>query len=352
MNRTKKNMVSAVIAQIVTIITGFLVQHYILVTYGSTYNGLTSSVTQILQYLVLLEAGLTTATTQALYKPITQNDNGTISGILSATQRKFIKIGLIFLCALLISSIILPFVVDDEVEFLLAFSITITSGLSTGLTYMFINKYQALLYADNRTGSVYNLTSVASLSICIVKIIIMKCGLSIVFVQASSIIGVIIKLIAMSTIIRSSYPEISMNEKPRYDLINKSNNVLIHQIAGFIHNNTDVLLITILANLKVVSLYSVYNMVFSHINSLIQSVFAQAPIGYFGQYYAKDKEKYKRLFSTFEIGYNCIMFIIMTVAMELILSFVKLYTKDVDDIDYINPLLAWLFFIAQTLNLS
>lgn len=351
MNRMKKNMVSAIIAQIVTIVTGFLVQRYILLSYGSTYNGLTSSVTQILQYLVLLEAGLTTASIQALYKPITENDNKTIRGILFATEKKFLKIGSIFILALFISALIVPFLVADEVSYWLAFGITVASGIGTGLTYMFINKHQALLLADNRSGFVYNLSSIANIAICVVKIVFMTRGFSIVFVQASSLVGIFIRLIVMEVVIRKDYPELNLMEEPRYDLISKSNNVLIHQIAGFVNNNTDILLITFFLDLKSVSLYTAYNMVYSHVNNLMQSVFAQAPMGYLGQYYSKDREGYKGLFSTFETVYTCIVFIIMSTVMEIVLPFVSLYTNGVNDINYIDPLLALLFFFAHALNL-
>lgn len=351
MRRTQKNMISAVLAQIVTIITGFLVQRYVLISFGSSYNGLTSAVTQILQYLVLLEAGLTTASIQALYKPITDKNNKTVSGILSATRLKFLKVGTIFFVCLLATAFILPLIVGDEISYFFVFVITIASGAGTGLTYMFANKYQALFYADNRTGIVYNLTSIANVVICVAKIILMVCGQSIVLVQSAALIGVLIRVAAMHKIFKKDYPELTFKTQPQYRLINKSKNVLIHQIAGFVHNNTDVLLITIFADLKSVSLYTVYNLVYSHINSLMQSVFAQAPMGYFGQYYAKDKKGYREFFSTFETGYTCLVFIVMTVTMLMILPFVSLYTKGVNDINYINPLLAWLFFFAQTLNL-
>ena len=53
-----RNMVTSLISQAVTLVAGLVVQRYILLAYGSTYNGLTSLVTQIMSYLVLLEAGL------------------------------------------------------------------------------------------------------------------------------------------------------------------------------------------------------------------------------------------------------------------------------------------------------
>ena len=351
MRRTQKNMFAAIMAQIITIITGFLVQRYVLLTFGSEYNGLTSAVTQILQYLVLLEAGLTTASIQALYKPITENDYKTMSGILSATRLKFLKVGSLFFFFLLVTSFILPIVVGDEINYGLALVITIVSGAGTGLTYMFINKYQALFYADNKTGIVYNLTSITNILICVLKIALMQLGFGIVYVQSMNLVGVLFRLFCIWLIFKQQYTQINMKDTPRYDLINKSNNVLVHQIAGFVNNNTDVLLITAFASLKSVSLYSVYNMVYVHINSLLQSVFAQAPLGYFGQTFAKSEKKFKQLFDTFELFYTYTMFVILTVVMELILAFVGLYTKGVNDINYIDPILAWLFFSSQVLNL-
>ena len=351
MKRIKKNIISAIIAQIVTIITGFLVQRYILITYGSTYNGLTSSINQILQYLVLIEAGITTASIQALYKPIIEKDNCIINGILSATRLKFIKIGLIFLIVLLITSFILPLIIEDEMNYWLVFMITIASGISTGFTYMFINKYQALFYADNKTGIVYNITSGANIFICVIKILFMKLNLSIVYVQLATLFGVAFKFIYMYHIVYYDYKKISFKTPPRYDLIKKSSNVLVHQIAGFVNNNIDVLLITVFSTLKNVSLYSVYSMIFGHISSLLQNIFAQAPLGYLGQYYAKDKEKFKKIFDAFETSYTYVTFVILTSTMVVILPFIKLYTIGINDISYINFVLAILFFISQILNL-
>ena len=51
------NMVTSVLSRIVVLITGLIVQHFILQAYGSTLNGLTSSITQVMSYLVLFEAG-------------------------------------------------------------------------------------------------------------------------------------------------------------------------------------------------------------------------------------------------------------------------------------------------------
>ena len=58
--RSKKaliNIISSIILQIVTIISGFIIPKLIISTYGSNINGLLTSITQFLSFIIMLEAG-------------------------------------------------------------------------------------------------------------------------------------------------------------------------------------------------------------------------------------------------------------------------------------------------------
>ena len=114
------NMVTSVLSRIVVLITGLIVQHFILQAYGSTLNGLTSSITQVMSYLVLFEAGLGTASIQALYDPLSRNDWKKVSGIVVATGVEYKKITAAFSSVLLLVSLVLPFTLKGQVEFAVA----------------------------------------------------------------------------------------------------------------------------------------------------------------------------------------------------------------------------------------
>ena len=58
MKSASKNMIMSIVARAVSLVTGLIVQRYLLLAYGSTLNGLTTSINQAMAYLVLLEAGL------------------------------------------------------------------------------------------------------------------------------------------------------------------------------------------------------------------------------------------------------------------------------------------------------
>ena len=97
MKALSKNMIMTIVTRMVTLATGLFVQQRILVAYGSSLNGLTSSITQVMSYLVILEAGLGTASVQALYLPLANKDWDKASGIVTATGKEYRKIAAVFL---------------------------------------------------------------------------------------------------------------------------------------------------------------------------------------------------------------------------------------------------------------
>ena len=67
MNRSIKNIVFGVLGQVITIVIGIVLPRMFIISYGSEVNGMLSSVNNIFTYIALLEAGIGTATVQALY---------------------------------------------------------------------------------------------------------------------------------------------------------------------------------------------------------------------------------------------------------------------------------------------
>ena len=82
MKITIKNVITTLLLQIITIISGLIIPKLIICTYGSDVNGLIVSITQFLGYITLLESGLGPLIKSILYKPISKNDNETIKRIL------------------------------------------------------------------------------------------------------------------------------------------------------------------------------------------------------------------------------------------------------------------------------
>lgn len=130
--RSKKaliNSISSLLSQLVTIICGFVLPRLILSQFGSSYNGITSSITQFLNCVILLRAGVGGVTRAALYKPLADGDNNQISGIVNATQQFMKKVSAIFSILLLAFAIVYPLMVLDEFDYWFSFSLVIILGM-------------------------------------------------------------------------------------------------------------------------------------------------------------------------------------------------------------------------------
>ena len=66
----KKNIFWSVLLQIATIVSGFILPRQLLIGFGSETNGLVASLNQFLNYVTLLEGGVSGVATAALYKTL------------------------------------------------------------------------------------------------------------------------------------------------------------------------------------------------------------------------------------------------------------------------------------------
>lgn len=350
MRSMSRNMVTSLISQAVTLVAGLVVQRYILLAYGSTYNGLTSLVTQIMSYLVLLEAGLGAASTQALYKPLGEGDWKRASEIMSATAVSYRNVGWMFSGLLLGGSLIVPLIAQGEVEFAVAAFLTLLTGGSHVFTYMISGKYAAFLTADRKTYVRYLSTIVTTLLSAVLRVLALSGGCGILFVQSISLACALINGLIVTLYVRRRYPRLDRRAKPDFGAIGKRWNVLVHQIAGLVVNHTDILILSIVDTLKQVSVYSAYNMIYSHLGNVVQSTFLQAPQGDFGQLYNKDKKAFEKLYASYETMLTVLLFVISTLALLLTLPFIRLYTAGVTDVRYIDVWLPVLFVAIFLMN--
>ena len=109
------NMMSSLILQAVTMISGLIVPKLILSTFGSEVNGLVSSLNQFLSYITLLEGGITGIVMTNLYKPIVEKKYDKIEVILSTAKKFYRKIGIIYIVYAIILAILYPIAVINGV---------------------------------------------------------------------------------------------------------------------------------------------------------------------------------------------------------------------------------------------
>ena len=352
MNNSKKvslNLTLGIASEALTIFLGIVVPRLILTNYGSEVNGLLSSVTQIYSYVALLEAGIGTATIQALYGTVGANDKEGTNAILAATNRYYHRTGILYLVAILFFSTIYPIVVSTEIPLITVVLVIVFNGLGSVINYFFQAKYFLLLQAEGKNYIQTSLTMVINVFKNIAKIVLMALGFDVVFVQAIAMVVSLIQMLYIIWYIKKYYKWIDLSVEPNFTAISQSKNVLVHQISGLVYYNTDTITLTLFCGLKVVSIYSMYTLLFSMISTALSTV-SSSFLFALGQKFNVDKKRFMKLYDAYELYYMTLVFALYSVANFFILPFMKLYTAGVNDINYIDRFLPLMFISTYLLS--
>lgn len=143
------------------------------------------------------------------------------------------------------------------------------------------------------------------------------------------------------------------DKKYGYLINNKSNfkfekqwDGLAHHIAATVQANTDVMILTIFSNLANVSIYSVYYLVTSGIRAIIISL-TNGVDSFFGKLMINDNNEINEKFSIYNFFFYTIATILLICTLILIIPFITIYTKDITDANYIQPLFAYFMVFAE-----
>lgn len=346
MNKRKSilNITIGIGSQILSIALGIVIPRLFLKSFGSEMNGFLNSITQIFAYFSLLEAGVGAATLQALYGPLAKNDRSEISEIMAATDHYYKKTGRLYFIAVLIVTIGYPLIVSSDIPMHTMVLIILFNGIPGVISYYFQGKFIILLQAEGKNYINTALTSIASTIISITKIIMLVIGCDIIAIQLCYLIINILKILIIGIYINRNYDWVNLKSRPNYAAIGQKNAAFVNQICDLIFRNTDTIILTLFCDLKVVSVYAMYTMLYSMIRTALDYV-AQGFSFVMGQTFNKDLKEYVKLHDLYETYRMALIFALYNIALIFILPFMKLYTSGISDVNYLDYKVAILFTI-------
>lgn len=346
LKRSFYNLFFNILSQIVTFSLGIIIPRLFLTNLGSEANGLVSSIGQIFACVGLLEAGIGATTMQALYKPISQNDKIEINRILAASHKDYIRIGLIYMTCVAGVAILYPAIVQSEISQWQVVAVVLFTGMGNAINFLLQQNYVLLLSAEGKSYVITNLNLIVNILVNITKAILLMKGYDIVVVTASQLIITLLRIGLLRIYLKKEYGWLDFSVTPNYEALSKRKYVLIQQLSYFVYSNTDIVILTAFCDLKVVSVYTIYNLVMGMVEGII-GAFSSSVVFALGLLYNEDKVRFKKIFEIFDAGYMTLVFACFTVTYIAILPFLQLYTKGVSDINYLDGKLALLFVLLK-----
>ena len=233
------NIVFGFGTQIIILAMGIIVPRLILVGYGSETNGLLNTVNQIYNYIALLEAGIGTATIQALYKPITENNKSEISGILVATRNYYRRITKFYFLCVIGLSLAAPFVISSTLSKSVISLVFFINGMAGAITFYYVATFKQLLIAEGKNYITTNITFLIHICSYIAKIVLASLKVNVVFLQVAYFSINILQVFIYRFYFIRNYKWVDYSVKPNNKALKSKNAFLVHEITLTVFNSTD-----------------------------------------------------------------------------------------------------------------
>lgn len=340
------NTVTSLLFQICTIICGFILPRIILGAYGSSVNGMVNSISQFLGVIGFLELGVGSVIQSSLYRPLAEKDDESISKIVVSGQKFFSRLASILLVYVCILMFTYPFFAKQEMGVLYTSTMIVILSISSFAQYYFGAVNSILLTADQR-GYVSYITQIITLILnTIFCVILINGGASLHLVKLTTSLIYVIRPLCLSYYVKKNY---CINRKIKYtgEPIKQKWNGVAQHISAVILDGTDNIVLTIFAGLKVVSIYSVYNIVVAGVKQLFLSM-TNGVQSLIGELLVKEEyEELNSFFGLVEWSIHTGIVFVFGVTALLIVPFVQIYTQGVTDANYIQPVFAALIVLSN-----
>ena len=352
-SRSKKatyNIFTMAVSESATMISSLILPRLILMHYGSAYNGIATSATQFLSLISILTIGVTASTRVALYKTLAANDLEGTSSIVRATEIYMRKIALVLLAYILGLAALYPVIVKTGFSYFDVAILILITGLSSFAEYYFGITYKTLLLADQRIYISNIFTTISTVLSLVAAVILIHFGCSFQIVKFSTAFVYVLRFVLQNYYVTTHY-KLEKRCEPDLSALKGRKDAMMHALANIVHDNTDIVVLTLFTDVKVVSVYTIYNLVMNALKR-IQLIMNSGTEPIFGNMWAKgETEKLKNTLEFYEYAAAVFCSVIFSTTIITILSFVRIYTHGVSDIEYIRPVYAMVISIATAVQI-
>lgn len=339
------NTMFSLLLRLVTLICGLITPRLFLYAYGSEVNGLVQSIVQFLGVITLLELGVGQVIQSALYRPLANKDNHTLSCVLASGNKFFRHIACILLIYVAFLVVIYPFSMIEKFEWFYTATLILAISIGSFAQYYFGIIDNILLNADQRGYIQFASQIIALIVNTVLSAIFILVGFSVQIVKLTASLVFLLRPFVIRLYIKKKYA-IDRNVTYEEEPIKQKWSGIAQHVSAFVLNGTDNIVLTVFSTLSNISIYSVYHLVIYGVNQLHSSL-AAGFHSLVGELWARrELDRLKRVFGAIELLIHFSTVFLFTCTGILIVPFVRVYTEGITDANYIQPVFAVLIVLA------
>lgn len=280
---TKRNIFTGFIKQVIHLILAFVIRTAIIYILGAEYQGLNGLFTSILQVLNLTDLGFSTAVTYILYKPIAEENNKVICGIINYLKKVYLRIGIIiFVLGLSVMPFLSHLISGDIPSEVNIYFLFIVYLFNTSISYLLFAYKSTLLTAMQRqdaVNNVYTITNTITNFLQLFAVLIFKNYYAYICLM---LFGTIVNSILLQFISKKYFPKVipdgDIEPKIQKELTKQIKAVFIGKISDVARNSFDNIVLSMLLGLVVVTIYDnyyyIYNALYGVMAIIIHGIMA------------------------------------------------------------------------------
>lgn len=349
MKRGKKvaiNVMASFFQQAVVMICGLITPRLMLRAFGSTYNGVVSSATQMLSVISFLTLGIAGAVRAELYPALANKDHKKMSEIMKAANNHMHKVGMAVLAYAAVLMLIFPYISHSDIPHAQSALIIGIIAIDTFCLYYFGSNNYQLLVADQKVYLKSFLASGVTILNTIMIALVIHMGGNIFEAKGVSALVYMITPLTIAIYVKNHY-KLDSQCIPPEGTLKRRKDAAAHSIANIIHENTDTIVLTAFLDIKYVSVYTIYYAVVGKIKTIISESSTGIEAA-FGEMWAKQEiGSLRKSFHTYEYIMCLFVIVVFSCVAVLLTPFIELYTDKVTDINYSRTDFALLITAAE-----
>lgn len=282
-----RGTLTTLLAQSASVAYGLVLPRMLIVGYGSEVNGVVASALQMVGFLAILEAGLSTASIRQLFAPIASSDASTVTNIMSSTRRYFYQVAVMAGLFGVFAGAVYAHNLDSSLSLGMMLALIWAVVLGPTLDFALTSKYLVFYTATEQISKYQTGQIIATVAkICIaslsshfdgdVRIMLLLIGL--MPVLKAGVLRILMR--RGSPVFMRPYEKVAIEGRWA---------VLAHQSLGLVTANTPTLIIGVVLNAVAVSMFSVYYMIFGVFTVFSWVVIAQVVLPRLGALLVSDE---------------------------------------------------------------